>query len=228
MLLNIDLHTHTARHSPCSNLTPDALCETAVARGLNALAITEHHYQWSPRELAPLQARHPEIQLYAGVEVSCTDGRDYVVLGLPPGLIDHGRMTYARLRALLDAHPGTFVFIAHCFRHSGREDGLAGLQVDGIEMGSYNLIAWPPPDSGPVPIVRAELYDKWQRRMGWVSLYNSDGHSKRMIGTFYSQIETLNGPPPDEAGLIALLRQAEVRGVQDDEVIRNGFHQSVI
>ena len=67
MLLNIDLHTHTRRYSLCSILSPDKLCEVAVARGLNALVITEHHHQWSKDEIAVLQARHPAIKLYAGV-----------------------------------------------------------------------------------------------------------------------------------------------------------------
>ena len=201
MLLNIDLHTHTRRYSRCSVLSPDQLCETAVARGLDALVITEHHYQWADDEIAVLQTRHPAIKLYAGVEISCDDGRDYVVLGLSPGPYGPAHMPVERFQSLLETRPGTFAFIAHCFRHSADERGLANLRVDGIEVASYNILSRPQPLAGPAEIVRAELYHKWQKKMDWVPLCNSDGHSERMIGTFFSQIESCDGFPRDEVAL---------------------------
>jgi hypothetical protein len=220
MLLNIDLHTHTRRYSRCSILTPDALCEVAIERGLNALAITEHHYQWFEDEIAALQDRYPALKLYAGVEISCNDGHDYVVLGLGPGPHWPPRMPFEQFQSLLDARPGAFVFVAHCFRHTASERGLAELQIDGIEIGSYNILAFRQPESGPIKIVREELYHKWQARMGWAPLCNSDGHSKGMIGTFYNQIEAPDGVPPDEMALSALLRQRKIRCIQDDALIR--------
>jgi hypothetical protein len=223
MLLNIDLHTHTRRYSRCSILSPEALCEVAIERGLDALAITEHHYQWSEDEIATLQARYPSLKLYAGVEISCDDEHDYVVLGLGPGPHSPPRMPFAQFQSLIDARPDTFVFIAHCFRHTPRERGLADLRIDGIEVGSYNILAYRQPESGPTQVVRAEMYHKWQQKMGWVPLCNSDGHSRGMIGTFYSQIDVPGPMPPDEMALSALLRQAEVRCVQNHDLIREAM-----
>jgi hypothetical protein len=228
MLLNVDLHTHTSRYSPCSILSPQTLCEVAIERGLNALAITEHHYQWSQDEIAGLQARYPALKLYAGVEISCTDGHDYVVLGLEAGAYWPHPMSYARLRSMLDAYPGAFVFVAHCFRLSSDEGGLADREIDGIEMGNYNILARPQPSEGPVVVRYAELYRKWQQEMGWIGLYNSDGHSAKMVGTFYNQIQAPDGVsggiPRDERALIRLLRCAEVRGVQDAGLIRGAIN----
>ena len=221
MTLHIDLHTHTNVYSRCSILSPKALCETALARGLDAIAITEHHYAWTPREIAHLQARTP-LKLYAGVEISCTDGRDYVVLGLPPGA--YGTMSYAQLRALCDAHPGTFVYIAHAFRNGAHEEGLDARRVDGLEVGSWNVLARPQPEEGAVEIVRRALYEKWRTRMGWIALCNSDGHSRKMVGTFHNEIEGANGVPADEAALIDLLRSAEVRCACDPALIRAGVN----
>lgn len=224
MILNIDLHTHTNRYSRCSILSPEALCEIAIERGLNALAITEHHYQWSAQEIAGLQAKFPSLKLYGGIEISCTDGRDYVILGLDPDTHHPSTISGTHLRALLDAHPGAFAFVAHCFRHSDNQDGLAGMAIDGIEVASHNILARPQPASGPIVRVRAALYDKWQQRMGWIPLYNSDGHSRRMVGTFYNRIETLDGMPRDEAALIHLLRGAEIEGIQNDDLIRRAIN----
>jgi hypothetical protein len=224
VILNIDLHTHTRRYSRCSVLSPDELCQSALACGLNALAITEHNYQWSPAEVAELQARYPALKLYAGVEISCADGRDYVALGLEPGGYPAGwypvGMPYPQLRALLDAHPGAFCFVAHCFRYSDDESGLEGRQIDGIEIGSYNTLARPQPSRGPVAIVRHEQYLRWQRQMGWIALYNSDAHAKKMVGTFCNAIEAPDGPPADERDLGQLLRSAKVCAFQDKARIR--------
>ena len=97
---------------------------------------------------------------------------------------------------------------------------MAELQIDGIEVGSYNILAFRQPESGPIQLVREELYHKWQTRMDWAPLCNSDGHSRGMIGTFYSQIETPDAMPSDEMALSALLRQSEIRCIQDDDLIR--------
>ena len=121
MLLKIDLHTHTNIYSGCSILAPERLCELALERGLNGLAITEHHYQWQQSELAALQARFPALKLYAGVEISCLDGRDYVVLGLQGGA--YQPMPYLQLEALLRRYlsPAVASLLAEPVR---TEDGL--------------------------------------------------------------------------------------------------------
>lgn len=224
MLFGIDLHTHTGRYSYCSRLTPDMLCKTAIARGLDALAITEHQCQWQPDELAVLQARYPRIKLYAGIEISCTDKHDYVVLGLPAGLVDGQQVSIHDLHAMLDDHPQTFSFIAHCFRYSTRDEGLSDLNVDGIEVGSHNLVRWPPPAHGPVPIVNEDLYRQWQRRKGWIPLCNSDGHSRHMLGGFYNRVETPE-LPADAIGLADLLKSTRVSCVKDDDMIRNAVQE---
>jgi hypothetical protein len=219
VILKIDLHTHTRRYSSCSALSPDALCQVALDCGLDAIAITEHQYQWSPAEIGELQAYYPSLKLYAGVEISCADDRDYVVLGLDPGWYP-SQMPYPRLRALLDAHPDAFCFVAHCFRYSEDESGLAERQIDGIEVGSYNTLARPQPSRGPVVIVRQEQYLCWRHRQGWIPLYNSDGHAEKMVGTFYNLIEADEDLPADERALCRLLRSAVMRGFQDDARIR--------
>jgi hypothetical protein len=223
MAFKIDLHTHTRRYSWCSQLSPDTLCETALACGLDAVAITEHHRQWSPGEIAELQARYPSLKLYAGVEITCTDRRDYVVLGLDAGPYSEP-MDVSRLQALLDDRTDTFCFVAHCFRYSRSASGLAELKIDGIEMASYNLLDRRQPAGGPVRIVRRALYETWQGRMGWIPLYNSDAHSAAMVGLFCNLVEAPHeapdGVPGDERALARLLREAQIRPVENRARIR--------
>lgn len=219
MILNIDLHTHTDRYSACARHSPEALCETAIACGLDALVITEHQYQWSPAEIAELQARYPALKLYAGVEITCTDGHDYVVLGLEPGPYVEP-MPYAGLHSLLVTHPGAFTFVAHCFRFSTDERGLAERRIDGIEIGSSNTLARPQPPSGPAEIAHEALYRRWQQRMGWIPLYNSDAHNSAMVGTFYNQVDAPDGMPADERALAQVLRTAPIRPFEDGGRIR--------
>lgn len=220
MPLKIDLHTHTDRYSRCARHSPEQLCETALACGLDALSITEHHQQWSPAEIAALQARYPALKLYAGVEITCTDGHDYVILGLDAGSYHPNPMSYARLRTLLDARPGAFAFVAHCFRFSDDESGLDKLAIDGIEMASCNMLVRPQPSGGPAKIAREALYRRWQQKRDWVALYNSDAHSVTTMGLFYNLVDAPSGPPADEIALARLLRTAPIHPFENPERIR--------
>ncbi len=222
MLFNFDLHTHTSRYSSCARISPDRLCQVALQRGLHAIAITEHHYQWYPDELASLQFRYPALKLYAGVEITCTDGHDYVVLGLPPGRYSPWPMPYARLESMLKAHPDAFAFIAHCFRYSTSEENLDERgAIEGIEVASYNILPRSFHRPEEVTIAHRELYVRWQRKMGWIALYNSDAHHEAAVGIFYNQVEVTNGPPSDVQELVRLLRRGRVYGVRNDELIRS-------
>ncbi len=221
----IDLHTHTLRYSRCSRLSPQRLCYLAIERGLNALAITEHGTQWRRNELAELQAMFcSSLQVYAGVEISCTDGRDYVVLGLEAEEVDQLPVptTWSALDALLRARPQAFVFVAHCFRFSTDEGDLEHRRLDGIEIGSYNTLCHVPSSSGQIEIARLNLYEKWRANMDWVALYNSDAHTEEMVGVFGNQIEAAE-IPPDETALADLLRRALVQKFQNDDLIRRAL-----
>jgi hypothetical protein len=223
LILKVDLHTHTSRYSRCARHSPEQLCETALACGLDALAITEHHQQWSPDEIAELQARYPALKLYAGVELTCSDGHDYVVLGLDPGPYQPNPISYHRFTALLKAHPGAFAYLAHCFRFSDDERGLESVPIEGIEMASCNMLVRPQPSHGPARIAREDLYRRWQRKRGWIALYNSDAHSTSTTGLFYNLVDAPDGLPADEKGLIGLLRRAPIRPFEDRERIRAAF-----
>ena len=49
--MKFDLHLHTNRHSPDSQIHPLALFRRAQKIGLNGLVITEHDWLWTEEEL---------------------------------------------------------------------------------------------------------------------------------------------------------------------------------
>src|SRR6478736_3004243 len=75
----IDLHAHTAPRSNCSRTTLEELVETARARGLDALCITEHDVRWPGDELADA-SKLLDFPLIPGVELT-TDVGHVLVFG---------------------------------------------------------------------------------------------------------------------------------------------------
>jgi hypothetical protein len=75
----IDLHAHTAPRSNCSRTTLEELVETARARGLDALCITEHDVRWPGTELEDA-SKLLGFRLIPGVELT-TDVGHVLVFG---------------------------------------------------------------------------------------------------------------------------------------------------
>src|SRR5262245_54854573 len=82
VLMRIDHHLHTARHSHDSSIDPDELIGQAQRIGLGGVVITEHDYQWEPDELADLAAQATPLLVVSGVEISALEGH-FLVYGLP-------------------------------------------------------------------------------------------------------------------------------------------------
>ena len=75
----IDLHSHTSPRSNCSRTTLEELVDTARARGLDALCVTEHDVRWPDDELADA-SRLLGFPLIPGVELT-TDVGHVLVFG---------------------------------------------------------------------------------------------------------------------------------------------------
>ena len=67
----IDLHNHTSRYSPCSNISPELLIKTYIDAGVDAVCITEHDCLWQINEQIELQAKYKGlIKIFFGIEAS--------------------------------------------------------------------------------------------------------------------------------------------------------------
>ncbi len=223
----IDCHVHTSRHSACSSMSPDEACQVALARGLGALVLTEHHYRWTTAELDELRRAHPGLALYPGVEITLAEGHDVVVIGdaLPLDLA-HGCPFALLADTLAPARGAFFAFVAHPFRWTDAvlpEAEAVFRWADGLEMNSVNVLrgAWRRRD-GLLESADAELYEAAARDYGLLPLYNSDAHHVAAIGCIAGELP--GSPPGDAAGLAALLRQSPQVQLQDTHRLSSYFY----
>src|SRR5215212_2316262 len=73
-MMKFDLHLHTRRYSPDSEIDPFDLVRRAVEIGLDGIVITEHDRLWPEEELEELRRAAPGLVILGGVEVSGRDG----------------------------------------------------------------------------------------------------------------------------------------------------------
>lgn len=133
----MEMHSHTSLHSSCSQLDPVTLVRKAVKKQLQGLVITEHHYLWTPEEIAHLRY-DAEVEDYfvilAAQEVETDIGH---VLVYGPDITIPQRLTLAALRA---GFPTAALVWAHPLR-DGRTpapERLLSPLLDGVEIFSSN------------------------------------------------------------------------------------------
>jgi hypothetical protein len=109
----VETHCHTSEHSSCSHVAAVDLVRRAWEVGIEAIVLTDHHYQWSQEELADLRRRAeaPEsLVILAGQEVETRDFGHVLVYGAR-ATIAARKISLQQLRrenpeaALIWAHP---------------------------------------------------------------------------------------------------------------------------
>jgi len=191
-LLRIDLHVHTSRHSACGRSSPEEMVARAISLGLDAIVFTEHNLYWPADELAALQAQYPQIRLFNGIEVTASDGHDYLVYGPPrPDLL---RCRLEGGEIVRQAHRfGSVVVLAHPYRFERPlpKHLSNGRPVDGIEILSSNTHNY-------AHLPAREL----AHSLNAFEIAASDGHHTRTLGLYYVDLDT---PVSSEAELAKAL-----------------------
>jgi 3',5'-nucleoside bisphosphate phosphatase len=135
----IDIHTHTTRYSACGRSTAEEMVQQAERLGLDAMVITDHNTLWSAGELAELQHVTPRVRLLRAIEVTSTEGDDYLVYGiLDPAFL--AQCTAADFLLKNARRLGGVVVLAHPYRY--REVAPVAVEhwgVDGVEVASNNI-----------------------------------------------------------------------------------------
>jgi hypothetical protein len=133
-LLRADLHIHTAL-SPCGadEMTPAAIVATAMARGLDMIAVCDHNSAGNVRAVQEA-GEAAGLVVLAGMEL--TSAEEVHIVGLFPDA-DHAEVAAARVRDLLpEADPGYYSFF-------GDQPVLA---ADGCRVGTETAaLAWATP-----------------------------------------------------------------------------------
>lgn len=223
----LDCHVHTCRYSTCSSMSPEEACSAALARGLDALVLTEHHRQWRPRELETLRRAFPGLALYTGAEITLAEGHDVVVVGDAARLELAPGCPLADLdRAIAPVRKQVFTFVAHAFRWADTvtpEAEAVFRWADGLEMNSINILrsAWRRRE-GRLEPENADLYAAASSDYGLLPLFNSDAHHVSAVGCIAGE---LPGQPPDDvSGLALLLRNAMQTQIQNSSCLAAYFY----
>lgn len=192
-----EMHCHTAEHSACSSVPAAELLRRVVARGLQGIVLTDHHYLWEEAELRLLRrsAGVPDhFLLISGQEVNTADVGDILVYGASAS-ISRG-MTLAAVRS---AWPLAALVWAHPYR-KGRQPADASLLdplFDGVEIFSSN--------HGVAENSRA-LFD-WHR-LRFTAMAGTDTHGSQYAGTYPT---IFDHPVRDIGELVAEIRAGRCR-----------------
>ena len=181
-MMSFDLHMHTRRYSPDSEIDPFDLVRRAREISLDGIVITEHDKLWSEDELEELRAAAPGLVVLAGVEVSGRNG-DLLCYGVTD-LSDLRRgMAWGDLCREVRRQGGAAV-AAHPYRWGQAFDGLLAEErpdLAGLEMMSNNMD----------PEIRRRVADFLDRNPGFATLGNSDAHALEVLGACYTEFDAV-------------------------------------
>jgi len=179
-MMLFDLHMHTRRYSPDSEIDPFDLVRRARDIGLDGIAITEHDRLWPEDELDELRAAAPGLVVLAGVEVSGRNG-DLLCYGISD-LTDLRRgLGWGDLCREVRRQGGATV-AAHPFRWGQDFDGLLRDEqpdLTGLEMMSNNMD----------PELRRRAAEFLERNPGFATLGNSDAHELGVVGACCTEFD---------------------------------------
>ena len=140
--MKFDIHIHTRRYSPCSDIDPFELLSRAAEVGLSGIAIVEHNALWSEEDIDKLKRESaPEnICVFPGVEIRSRHG-DLLIFGVSD--LSGIRPSDSARSILKSVHDrGGAVVVAHPTRHGmGCDRVLLDLDLDGMEVMSTNMCA---------------------------------------------------------------------------------------
>ncbi len=181
MGFKIDMHMHTRRYSACSHIEAEQIIHQADRAGLDAIVITEHHYQWGEEELQELerQAGPHRVMVWAGFEYTSTQG-DILVYGLHSSLAT-GFPSMLRPEQVVEQvlAMGGFCVAAHPTRAGlSFDERIAQLPLTALEVHSVNMQEH-----------EQRLAASLARSLKLPSVANSDAHNLAHVGAYFTEFE---------------------------------------
>jgi predicted metal-dependent phosphoesterase TrpH len=192
--MKFDLHMHTTRHSPDSDMDAFVMVRRARELGLDGVVITEHDWLWTEPELETLRALAPPgLVVLAGIEVSAREGH-FLVYGVTnPFAVPRGIGVAELCREV--HRQGGAVVAAHPFRWGQPFRDIlqrANPDLDGLELMTNNMDA-------DCRRQAAEV----QAEHGFAGMGSSDAHHEDVLGVCYTEFDATIRTLPD---LVAAIR----------------------
>jgi predicted metal-dependent phosphoesterase TrpH len=176
-MMKLDLHMHSTRHSPDSDMDPFALVRQAREIGLDGVVITEHDWLWTEAELEELRATAPDLVVLGGMEVSAREGH-FLAYGVQDPFALYRGIGVAALCREVHAQGGAVV-AAHPFRWGQPFGDILedeNPELDGLELMTSNMDAE----------CRRLAAEVW-RRQPLAGLGSSDAHREEVLGICYTE-----------------------------------------
>jgi predicted metal-dependent phosphoesterase TrpH len=175
--MKVDLHVHTKERSQCASASTLEQIQTAIAAGLDVIALTDHGQLAPAEEISRLNTEYAPFRILDGIEIA-VGGEDIVVLGLrDPSLVTE-KWDYPRLHGFVRAQGGVLV-LAHPFRY--RPNITIPIQEfapDAIEV-----------CSGSTPRHAVEQIEAVAQSLGIPVISNSDAHVTEALGRHYNVLD---------------------------------------
>ncbi|MGD0229530.1 MAG: phosphotransferase [Syntrophorhabdales bacterium] len=134
----LEMHCHTAEHSPCSNVMATALVTHIYRKGLQGLIITDHHFLWPDEALRTVKrdAGVPDhFLILSGQEVTTRDSGDVLVYGAGEVIFEGASLADIRAK-----YPEAALVLAHPYRNGKKPDEASLLNplLDAVEIFNSN------------------------------------------------------------------------------------------
>jgi len=199
-VIKFDIHIHTRRYSPCSDIDPFELLPKAAEIGLSGIVIVEHNALWGEEDIGTLKREQgiEDVTVFAGTEIRSRHG-DLLVFGVSDL---RGIRPGDSARNILEAahKRGGAVVIAHPTRYGlGCDRILFDLKFDGMEVMSTNMCA----DEQDEALALSSC-------TGIKAVGASDAHTLHSVGDYYTVFDE---PVNDMDGFVSALREGRFRTV---------------
>jgi predicted metal-dependent phosphoesterase TrpH len=191
---SFDLHLHST-YSPDGEMTPGDLVRTAVAKGLNGVAVTDHN-STAGIKLAREEARRFEgFLVIPGMEVSCKEGH-ILALGVESPVMSGLEVadTVERIRAA-----GGMPVASHPFRN------FTGIGEDCIRSARFEALEVL---NGRSPLRKNLRACRLAVALGLGLSAGSDGHKVSEVGRCYVVTDS---DPGGVDGFLGMIRKGQVR-----------------
>lgn len=193
--MRIELHSHSAEKSPCSNLPAKELVRLVENEGMDGIILTDHHYLWTDEELAELRLNSgvaTSFLILSGQEVFTSDFGDVLVYGAQVSFSQRISLAVMRKEA-----PDAALVWAHPYRGINRPNEL--------ELFHINLDAIEIINSHHRPEANAKAINDW-RTWGFTATSGTDIHSAD-IPYFYPTV--IDASVTSIADLVAALKRGD-------------------
>ena len=208
----IEMHCHTAEHSPCSSVSAVDLVRQVFGKGLQAIVLTDHHYLWPEHELQALReaAGVPDhFRIMSGQEVKTAELGDVLVYGATDSL--QSRTALADIRRHF---PEVALVLAHPYRRNRVPsiDELMNPFIDGVEIFNTNHTV----------LGNSRGLQDWHRHH-FTAIAGTDTHGSGYAGIYPT---IFDHPMSDVQALASEIRHGRCRPFLK-EIPRSGAHALV-